>query len=101
MRRFLNPVLAALAVVSVAAPAYAETVRIDVPVAYGDIDVSRPDHVTVLKARLYRAAVTACSGTSTSALVPLTSVKPCAMDAYHRALAVMAKRVPQQVALRD
>jgi len=101
MRRFITPILAALAVVSVAAPAVAETTRVDIPVAYGDLDLSQPEHVAILKDRLHHAALVACSGTPSSALLPNSGFQACAADAYHRALVALAKRAPQQVALRD
>ena len=101
MRRFITPVLAALAAVAVSAPVVAETNRVDIPVAYGDLDLSQPEHVAILKDRLHEAAMVACARLPESALVPNSGVPSCTTATYHRALVALAKLVPQQVALRD
>ena len=99
MRRYLVPALAALAFV--AGPATAGTVRVDVPVSYADLDLSRPEHVELLKQRLQSAAAQACAQARPALSVQPASDKTCTAGAYRRAVAVLAKRMPQQVAVRD
>ena len=99
MCRYLIPALAVLAFG--ASPAVSGTVRADVRVSHADLDLSLPEDVDILMQRLHAAAAEACTQIDITHLAQPASFKWCQEGAYRRALAALAKRVPQQVAARD
>ena len=95
MRKSLLAAVAAFATITIT-PAHAETVT--VKVSHGDLDLSRADHVDVLKTRIDDAATKACRARSTRYSGWKTVDQSCVREATAAALAAARSRIPSQVA---
>ncbi|WP_375291075.1 UrcA family protein [Qipengyuania sp.] len=87
--------LAAFATIATA-PANAETVTVEV--WHGDLDLARPEHVDLLKARIDDAAVKACRSDNALYSGWKTVDRSCVREARAAAIASAQKRIPSQVA---
>lgn len=87
---------AAVSLLAINAPASAE--RITIRVDHGDLDLSRPDQVELLEARIERAAYNACRTSSTPYSGRSKVDDSCFREATKAAMAIAQERIPAQVA---
>lgn len=93
----------AVAALALANAANAETVGTPITVAidYSDLDLANPEHLVQLRERIWDKVTDACT-IETSSLISLPRLdRDCRTNAYADALAILAKRIPPQMAFDD